>query len=96
MEPASSRHGARPITLAVRVGTHARLVWASLDDVDFNTIDDLVLHLIELDNTGQLHTLDATPIPGGPYDIRVVVAQHMTAAITTQPEVVLYAIGRPT
>ena len=83
--------------MAVRVGDHARLVWGSLSGRDFAAIEDLIAELIELDDQGRIEDLDvAAAAHAGLYDVKVILAQYMTAAVTTDHGVMVYAIGRPT
>ena len=82
--------------MAVRVGRHARLVWASLEPRDFAAVEHLVDELIELDDQGRVHALEvAATTSTGPYDVSVVFARNMTALVSTRPNVVLFGLGRP-
>lgn len=83
--------------MAVRVGDHARLVWGSLSGRDFAAIEDLVAELMELDSQGRIEELEVVArADGGIHDIKVVLAHYMTAVVTTDHGVMVYAVGRPT
>jgi hypothetical protein len=83
--------------VAVRLGDHARLVWGSLSGRDFAAIEDLIAELIELDAEGRIEDLDViADVRNGLHDVKVVQARYMTAVLTSDQGVMVYAIGRPT
>ena len=85
------------LPLAVRVGDHAWLVWGSLSGRDFAAIEDLIAEPIDLDGEGRIEDLEVVArADGGLHDIKVVLAHYMTAVVTTDHGVMVYAIGRPT
>ena len=52
---------------------------------------------MELDGQGRIEDLEVVAqTEGGLHDIKVVLAHYMTAVVTTDHGVMVYAIGRPT
>lgn len=81
--------------MAVRVGDHARLVWGSLDDRDFASVESLIVDLADVDEHGRLDALTISASGVGPdHDFVVVSSGRLNALIaTSSPHLEVYAIG---